>query len=338
MSNHPIVGDGPFTVGELLADAERTARRLLGRPSTADGTSLLAGWDVVLAAASEVLAAQTTASATPAVGDAVGLVSGLVAQLTEEAQAVAVAQVPSRLHPDIVRVTLTWRQAAAASGQSPKSRRDTPDLVALRTIRTLTVVAHATQLALGGNGPGVAGLDADEAQGFRRLLQRHEQLALRSLRALTADDSPPITKESASVSAPQLENVVPSSSEIDRLSDCLNQWGPLSIAAAADPTSPARDLSRIAHVAAITTGGAAALVAAAGQQQELPNEAVPHLQRRLAAASQHWRQVAGQWEWIRRRRATDPSQQVHSAAQALTAAILDPHRGVRADQRASILL
>jgi transposase len=62
MSNHPIVGDGPFTVGELLADAERTARRLLGRPITADGTSLLAGWDVVLAAASEVLAAQTTAS------------------------------------------------------------------------------------------------------------------------------------------------------------------------------------------------------------------------------------------------------------------------------------
>ena len=335
MSNHPIVGDGPFTVGELLVDAERTARRLLGRPSTADGTSLLAGWDVVLAAASEVLAAQTTASATPAVGDAVGLVSGLVAQLAEEAQAVAVAQVPSRLHPDIVRVTLTWRQAAAASEQSPKSRRDTPDLVALRTIRTLTVVAHATQLALGGDGPGVAGLDADEAQGFRRLLQRHEQLALRSLRALTADDSPPITKESASVSAPQLGNVVPSSSEIDRLSDCLNQWGPLSFAAAADPTSSARDLSRIAHVAAITTAGAAALVAAAGQRQELPNEAVPHLQRRLAAASQHWRQVAGQWEWIHRLRAPDPSEQVHSAAQALTAAILDPHRGVRADQRAS---
>ena len=165
MSSHPIVGDGPFTVGELLADAERTARRLLGRPITADGTSLLAGWDVVLAAASEVLAAQTTASATPAGGDAVGLVSGLVTKLVEEARAVEVAQVPSRLHPDIVRVTLTWRQAAAASEQSPTSHRDTPDLVALRTMRTLAVVAHATQLALGGNGPGVAGLDAGRGAG-----------------------------------------------------------------------------------------------------------------------------------------------------------------------------
>ena len=121
-----------------------------------------------------------------------------------------------------------------------------------------------------GNGPGVAGLDADEAQGFRRLLQRHEQLALRSLRALTNDDSPPITKESASGSAPQLGNVVPASSAIDRLSNCLNQWGPLAFVAAADPTTSARDLSRIAHVAAITTAGAAALVAAAGERQELP--------------------------------------------------------------------
>ena len=202
MSNHPIAGDGAFTVGELLADAERTARRLLGRPVTADGTSLLAGWDVVLAAASEVLAAQTTASATPAVGHAVGLVSGLVAQFAEEAQAVAVAQVPSRLHPDIVRVTCTWRQAAAAS-ERPKSRGDTPDLVALRTIQSrLTVVAHATQLALGGDGSGVAGLDADEAQGFRRLLQRHEQLALRSLRALTADHSHQSRRNSAASQPP----------------------------------------------------------------------------------------------------------------------------------------
>ena len=104
--------------------------------------------------------------------------------------------------------------------------------------------------------------------------------------------------------------------------------------AAADPTTSARDLSRIAHVAAITTAGAAALVAAAGQRQELPDEAVAHLQRRLGAASQHWRQVAGQWEWIHPLRAPDPSEQVHSAAQALTAAILDAHRGVRADQRA----
>jgi hypothetical protein len=56
-----------------------------------------AGWDVVLAAASEVLAAQTTASTTPAGGDAVGRVSGLVTQLAEEARAVAVAQVPSPL-------------------------------------------------------------------------------------------------------------------------------------------------------------------------------------------------------------------------------------------------
>ena len=68
---------------------------------------------------------------------------------------------------------------------------------------------------------------------------------------------------------------MPSSSEIDRLSHCLNQWGPMSIAAAADPTSPTRDLSRIAYVAAITTGGAVALVAAAGQRQELPIEASP---------------------------------------------------------------
>ncbi len=65
MSSHPVAGDGPFTVGELLVDAERTARQLLGRPITADGTSLLAGWDAVLAAADEVLITTLPSARTP---------------------------------------------------------------------------------------------------------------------------------------------------------------------------------------------------------------------------------------------------------------------------------
>src|SRR6476659_4502356 len=44
-----------FTDHKLLAGAERRARRLLGRPPTAAGATLVAGWPALLRAAAEVL-------------------------------------------------------------------------------------------------------------------------------------------------------------------------------------------------------------------------------------------------------------------------------------------
>jgi len=351
MSSHPVAGDGPFTVGELLADAERTARQLLGRPITADGTSLLAGWDAVLAAAAEVLTATATTTPATALGaadgpDAAQLVTGLVARLAEEARAVEVGQVPSRLHPGVVHLIQTWQQAAAVIQQHPWRHRDTPDrlatpdpeLVALRTVRTLVPVVHASQLALRGNGPGVAKLDRDEVDGLRRLLQRHEQLTLRSLRALTTAGFPAPHPEPVGRSDPDAGRGasrvarpgIPDGSPLDRLAVGLKQWGPVAIVAAADPTSSGRGLRRIAQVEAITAAGAAALVGAAGQRGDLPLEAVPHLQQRLEGLSLHWQTVTGQWEWIRRFGATGPSAPVQRLSRALAAAVADVQADVPA--------
>lgn len=349
MSSHPVAGDGPFTVGELLADAERAARQLLGRPITADGTSLLAGWEAVLAAAAEVLTTTgaktptTTQTTTPATalgatkgGDTAQLVTGLVGRLAEEARVVEVGQVPSRLHPGVVHLIQTWQQAAAVIQQDPWRHRDTPhpELVALRTVRTLVPVVHASQLALGGNGPGVAGLDRDEVDGLRRLLQRHEQLALRSLRALTAagasEAQPEPDDRAARDASHAASRGVADGSPLDRLAVGLKQWGPVAIVAAADPTTSGRDLRRIAQVEAITAAGAAALVGAAGQRGELPLEAVPHLQQRLRGLSLHWQTVTGQWEWIRRFGAAGASAPVQRLSRALAAAAADVQADVPA--------
>jgi len=350
VSSHPA-GDTPFSVGELLVDADRTARQLLGRPADADGTSLLAGWDAVLDAASQFLTANTARTARTAHTDATGPTegadaadrmagpgTGLVTQLAEEARVVGVAQVPSRVHPDIIRVTHAWQQAAAVHRQevrrqsvppeSPESP-ESAEQVALRTVRTLATVAHATQLALGGHGPGVAGLDRDEVDGFRRLLQRHEQLALRSLHALTAGDPRDAALKAGDRSAPDAGRAAPDRSPVDRLAGRLKRWGPLAIVAAADPTTSVRDLRRIAQMEVITTAAAAALVAAAGQRRDLPPEAVPHLQRRLEAVSQQWQEVASQWAWIRRFGALDPSPEVQRSSQALAVAVTDVNHEIR---------
>ena len=44
-----------FTADELIAEAERRARRLVGRTSPAVGATLVAGWPALLRAAAEVL-------------------------------------------------------------------------------------------------------------------------------------------------------------------------------------------------------------------------------------------------------------------------------------------
>jgi len=338
VSSHPA-GDTPFSVGELLVDADRTARQLLGRPPDADGTSLLAGWDAVLDAASQLLTAGTAGTARTAGTDAAdrmtGPGTGLVTQLAEEARVVGVAQVPSRVHPDIIRVTHAWQQAAAVRRQDPGRHSvsaDSPEQVAFRVVRTLATVAHAAQLALGGHGPGVAGLDRDEVDGFRRLLQRHEQLALRSLPTLTAGDprgAAPVDVEAGGRSAREPGRAARDGSPVDRLADRLKQWGPLAIVAAADPTTSVRDLRGIARTEAITTAVAAALVAAAGQRRDLPPEAVPHLQRRLEAVSQQWQEVASQWAWIRRFGALDPSPEVQRSSRALAVAVTDVNHEIR---------
>jgi len=249
----------------------------------------------------------------------------LVEQLAAEAGAVEVAQVPSRLHPDIIRLTQTWQQAAAANRQDPRQHSDasSQELVTLRIVRTLAAVAHATQLALGENGRGVAGLGREEADGFRRLLQRHEQLALRSVYALpgSAAGSPAATADTPPDA--------PVDSPIEQLSTCLKQWAPLAIVAAADPTTSARDLRRIAMTEAFSTAAAGGLVVAAGRQQELPIEALPHLQRRLKTATQHWKHTAGQWQWIRRFGAPEATERLHRVSHDLAVAVADVHQRER---------
>ena len=331
--SHLVTGDGPFTTDQLLVDAERTARQLLTQPHSVHGTTLLAGWDDVLAAAADVLATQpqqteqTTAQAHPAAArvDAQAAAQQaveLVEQLITEARAVDVAQVPSRLHPDIIRLTHTWQQAAAANRQDPRQHSDTSSqkLVTLRIVRTLAAVAHATQLALGENGPGVAGLGRDEADGFRRLLQRHEQLALRSVHALLGSTA-------GSPAAPaDPPSDAPVGSPIEQLSSCLKQWAPLAIAAAADQNTSARDLRRIAMTEAFITAAAGGLVVAAGRQQQLPIEALPHLQRRLKTATQHWKDTAGHWQWIRRFGSPEATERLHRVSHDLAVAVADVHQ------------
>lgn len=273
----------------------------------------------------------------------------LVDQLILEAAAVGGPQVPTVTHPALQRIIANWQQAGALLRQpTPPGQPGQPGqpvpaahaAVDLRVTRTLAVLAHVTQLSLAG-AHLPRPLDPAEAEMFRRMAQRHEQLTIRCLRELMAptaqSNSQPAGQEAAAsrpdvltstdnrerspVSAPRhvdLQVSVP-----NQLLIGLRQWAPLAIMVAADPSSSARDLQRIARTEATAARGAAALVAAAAQRQELPAESVPHLQQRMESLSQRWREVADQYGWVRRLGSIDPSQTVWSTARACASAIIE---------------
>lgn len=112
-----------FTAAELLADADREARQLLGRARPTDGPALAAGWPGILDAASQVLAAIPHQHGEPAHDNGTGL-SVTVDRMIAEVR--AVGHRPAGLvHPSVPRIIDTWVQAAALlhrPGDSATSR------------------------------------------------------------------------------------------------------------------------------------------------------------------------------------------------------------------------
>lgn len=325
-----------FSATELLADADRRARQLLGRDGAADGASLLAGWPGLLDAASDVLAAGKPASPP-------GPARVLVERLAAEATAVGSPRIvtssfrprdPRPPHPALARIIATWAQAAALLNrpdQSSSPSRSAADLaVDQRVMRTLATVAHATQLGLTNLTGRPAVMDSGELKASSRMTQRNEQRTLQCLRELTSAPPHPVGNRRPSTDEPAASQVAAP----DRLAAGLKAWAPTAIDTAADPSSAARDIYRIAQIETLTVRAAGALVAAAGQRGELPSESVPHLQRRFEELTRQWQQVAGQWHWIRRYGAAQPSPTVlrtsrelaGAAAAAVHTAARGPHQ------------
>lgn len=347
MSSQPQPGitPGDFSADELLAEAERRARQLLGPTSPAVAATLVAGWPDVLQAASEVLDPDDTHRHLghpyhPARPDRTRRAGALVDQLIMEATAVGGPNVPTVSHPDLQRIIGTWQQSAAMlrrpGSEQPVSASD-HTRVELRVIRTLAVLAHVTQVSLHGARPPRP-FDPAEGALFRRMTQRHEQLAIRCLRQLTAtmpeqptgqeadlaaamSPRPTPTNEQSPAERSASEPAVRQVSVANQLLIGLRQWAPLAIVIAADPNSSVRDLRRIAKTEEIAAWAAVALVAAAADRQELPAESVAHVQRRLGSVAAHWHDVAQQYGWVRRLGPMVPDPQVWTASRALASAV-----------------
>jgi hypothetical protein len=322
-----------FTAAELLAETERRARRLLGRTSPVVGATLVAGWPALLRAAAEVLdphdthrhlgeAYQATRS------EPVRGAAAVVDRMVFEATAVGGPAVPTITHPAMQLIIDGWQQAAALMRRpgspgnqvqhpGPASHPCAGSAADLRVVSTLTVVAHVTQVSLRGRPPRP--LEPAEAERFRRMAQRHEQLGIRCLSQMTGPDPGPDTGGKDQASAQQTST----SSIAGQLLLDLKQWAPLATAVAADATSSVQDLRRIAQAEEVATTCAATLVAAAAERGELPPESVGHLQLRLSSLSRQWHQVAEQYGWVHRFGSTTRTPAVRRASTALTAALID---------------
>ena len=318
-----------FTADELLAEAERRARRLLGRPTTAAGAALIAGWPGLLRAAAEVLDPHATPRYSGAAQGATRPDSGTntaaaaaVDRMTSEAAAVGGPAVPTITHPALELIIDGWDQAAALRRRpgSPNPgvhsvQGDPSDgsRVELRVVGTLAVVAHVTQVSLRGRRPRP--LEPAEAERFRRMAERHEQLSIQCLGRLTRPET--ASRDQTSVQPAS------STSPASPLLGHVKQWAPLATAVAADATSSVQDLRRIAQTEEVISRCAATLVAAAAQRGELPPDSVSHLQQRLGALSSQWRHVAEQYGWVRRFGSTTRTPVVRGVSTALTAALVD---------------
>ena len=316
-----------FTADELIAEAERRARRLMGRTSPAVGATLVAGWPALLRAAAEVLDPHDTHRH---LGEAyqatrpepVRGAAAVVDRMVFEAAAVGGPAVPTITHPATQLIIDGWQHAAALlrrpEGQVPHPPEPTshpfaPSTVDLRVLSTLTVVAHVTQVSLRGRPPRP--LEPAEAERFRRMAQRHEQLGIRCLRQMTGPDT--AHKDRASGQQTSATSIA------GQLLLDLKRWAPLATAVAADASSSVKDLRRIAQTEEVATMCAATLVAAAAERGELPTESVGHLQQRLGSLSRQWHQVAEQYGWVRRFGSTTRTPLVHGVSAALTAALVD---------------
>lgn len=288
-------------------------------------------------------------------GMAVGSTVATVSQLRLEAQAFGAGAVTAPLHPDLLRVVEVWEQTAALLRRPAHQHTESPATVAATVTGTLTVIVHAAGLRLAGRTGEPGPLDREAVDGFLRMSERHEQLLLRAHRQLVTSlrptreppashpSSQPDTGVSATaVTTTDAANRVTESSPAppaasssrptavknppelaDRFATCLEQWAPLAILSATDPLSSIRDLTRIAQTEVGSTWAAGALIAAAGHRGELPSRSVRHLMDRFQTLSEHWRWTAGQWGWVRRYGAHEPSAAVLDGANTLTAALTD---------------
>lgn len=348
----PPAPTGPaadFSPDELLAEAERRARRLLGRTPHAVGATLVAGWPALLGAAAEVLDPHDThrhlgEDYHPTRPDPVRGAAALVDRLSFEAVAVGGSEVATVTHPAVQMIIDSWQQAAAMLRRPPLEARSgatdggafNPTSVDVRVTRTLTVIAHVTQVSLRGTTPPRP-LTPDEAERLLRMAQRHEQQAIQCLRDRTSPDTSTGTRHSP---APSETSSLDSSGHprtatpANQLLASLKHWAPLAIAVAADPDSSMRDLRRIAHTEEITTTCAAALVTAAAKRGELPMESMDHLRQRLGTLSEHWQHVAEQYGWVRRYGSTTSNPLLWKTSKTLADTIIEAtHNDVGADGR-----
>ncbi len=122
---HPAVGD--ISADELLAEAERRARRLLGRTPMAVGATLVAGWPALLQAAAEVLDPHDThrhlgESYQATRPDPVRGAAAVVDRMAFEAAAIGGPAVPTITHPasgpDHQR--MATGRGAAATAEAPR--------------------------------------------------------------------------------------------------------------------------------------------------------------------------------------------------------------------------
>ena len=291
------------TVGDLLAAADRDARRLLGHAEPSDGPCLAAGYAGVLHAASGVLAAIPNPTVGPQLAQGYGdYLSVRVTQMIGHVGFFKPLQVDQ--HPGATRIADTWQQAATlirrharpGLARDPQARDDAA-AARVRVARTLAAVAHVTGRELGGYARQV---QHSERPGARtparavplsvvatwiRMTQRQEQLMLDYLsgRLSRLADERRGNHPDSGVALPAH----------------LASWSTLANRRTAEPAVSSSDLHHIAQTQNVVLNAAGALAGAALARGELAAETGPHLLRRLDAAATQWAAVATAWTWAR---------------------------------------
>lgn len=308
------------SVGDLLAAADRDARRLQGQAEASDGPSLAAGYAGVLHAALEVLSAIPHPSVgPPAATDRGDYLTVRVSQMVAHVDRFKPLTITP--HPGPARIADTLQHAGAllrrhahqAMAHDPEARADAA-AARVRVARTLAAVAHVTGRELQGYDRQLQQSEQPQRKAPPRqmhvspvrtnwipMLQRHEHLTLDYLGGHLSDlagEHLGATPDSAVLHAG------------------LGAWSVLAIRRAAHPAVSATDLHHIAATQAVVVQAAGALAGAAIDRGELDAAAGPHLLRRLDEAAAQWAHVAGQWAQLRTPDAAraDPSTTSGSAA------------------------
>lgn len=318
------------SVGDLLAAADREARRLLGRVEPSDGPSLAAGYAGVLHAASQVLSAIPSVGP-PARSDPADYWSVRVTQMVGAIDRFKPLQVDP--HPSTVRIATTLQLAAVllhrhahpGLAHDPEARADA-DAARLRVARALAAVAHAAGRELHGY---IRQLDQTQHRQHRQrtppravpvtplrrywipMMQRQEHGVLDYLTGHLSD------------LAGERRGTSPAGVALDTE---LASWSNLAVRAVSDLAVSSTDLHHVAYTQNALLNAAGALAAAAVQRGELAGEAGPHVLRRLEASATQWGTVAHQWTWACTPDAPGAAREVTSASAAVFGALQDAAR------------